>query len=88
MYAHLTLFGHVRSVALSLQSEAMAQEETGMTNDEWMETQGDLLGVVASGRYPSLGYVAREGFDYDLDALFEFGLQRLLDGLAAHARPG
>jgi DNA-binding transcriptional regulator YhcF (GntR family) len=85
MYAHLTLFGHVRSVALSLQSETLAEEETGLTNDEWVETQGDMLGAAAH-RYPSLGYVAREGFDYDLDALLEFGLQRLLDGLTVKAR--
>jgi AcrR family transcriptional regulator len=85
MYAHLTLFGHVRAVALSLQSEVRAQEDTGMTNDEWMDTQHELLAYVASGRYPSLAYVAEQGFDYDIDALFEYGLKRLLDGIATDA---
>jgi hypothetical protein len=35
-----------------------------------------------------LGYVAEQGFDFDLDRVFEFGLQRLLDGLAARHEPG
>jgi AcrR family transcriptional regulator len=85
MYAHLTLFGHVRAVALSLQSEVRAQEDTGMTNDEWVDTQHELLAFVVSGRYPSLAYVAEQGFDFDIDALFEYGLKRLLDGIATDA---
>jgi AcrR family transcriptional regulator len=85
MYAHLTLFGHVRAVALSFQSEVRAQEDTGMTNDEWIDTQYELLAFVTSGHYPSLSYVAEQGFDFDIDALFEYGLKRLLDGIATDA---
>jgi DNA-binding transcriptional regulator YhcF (GntR family) len=87
MYTHLALFGHVRGTALSLQSEVQAQQDSGMTNDEWIETQEpDLEGVLVSGRFPALEYVVRQQFDYDLDAVFEYGLQRLLDGVAVKLR--
>ncbi|MGC9665533.1 TetR/AcrR family transcriptional regulator C-terminal domain-containing protein [Planosporangium sp. 12N6] len=83
MNVHLTLFGHVRGVALGLQSEAQAEQDTGMTADEWIETQGPgLRELLASGRFPALGYLVRQQFDYDIDAVFEYGLQRLLDGVA------
>jgi hypothetical protein len=87
MHTHLILFGHVRGMALSLQSEAQAQQDTGMTNDEWIETQeSDLNDVLVSGRFPNLEYVIQQQFDYDLDAVFEYGLQRLLDGIEVKLR--
>jgi hypothetical protein len=85
MYAHLSLFGHVRTAALSLLSERRAEEDTGLTADEWVDTQPEMLDVVSSGRFPALAYVAEQGFDYDIDALFEYGLARLLDGIATDA---
>lgn len=85
MFAHLTLFGHVRSVALSLLAERRAEADTGLTTDEWVDTQDELLDVVSSGRFPALAHVAAEGFEYDIDALFEYGLARLLDGIATDA---
>lgn len=94
MHIHLTLVGHVRGTALNLQSEAQAQQDTGMTADEWIETQEpELAALLASGHYPTLEYVVRHEFDYDLDALFDFGLHRLLDGFdillrRRGARPG
>ncbi|MEH1130546.1 TetR/AcrR family transcriptional regulator [Micromonospora sp. CPCC 206061] len=85
MHVHLTLFGHVRGTALNIQSEVRAQQDTGMTSDEWIGTQRRAIAaVVASGRYPGFAEVSRHPFDYDLDAVFEYGLQRLLDGVAAH----
>jgi DNA-binding transcriptional regulator YhcF (GntR family) len=85
MYAHLTLIGHIRTTALNLLSERRAEEDTGLTADEWVDTQPDLLDVVSSGRFPALAHVAEQGFDYDIDALFEYGLARLLDGIATDA---
>ncbi|HEY2762864.1 MAG TPA: TetR/AcrR family transcriptional regulator C-terminal domain-containing protein [Pseudonocardiaceae bacterium] len=37
---------------------------------------------MATGRFPALERLVGAGYDFDLDALFEFGLQRLLDGFA------
>jgi AcrR family transcriptional regulator len=87
MHTHLTLFGHVRGMALSLQSEVQAQQDTGMTNDEWMETQeSELRGAIASGRFPTFEYIIQQQFDYDMDAVFEYGLHRLLDGIEVKLR--
>lgn len=89
MHAHITLFGHVRGTALSLQSEVHAERDTGMTNEEWLEDRYPRLDVVFTpAEFPTLAHIAEAGFDYDLDRIFEFGLQRILDGLAARFEPG
>lgn len=89
MHAHITLFGHIRGTALSLSSEVDAERHTGMTNEEWLENQDTAMAeVFGSEEFPMLGHVAEVGFDFDLDRVFEFGLQRLLDGLAARFEPG
>lgn len=88
MNAHIILFGHVRGTALSLQAELHAERDTGMTNEEWLENQDrGFAEMFDIERFPMLGYVAEHGFDFDLDRVFEFGLQRLLDGLAARYEP-
>ncbi|HZE40594.1 MAG TPA: TetR/AcrR family transcriptional regulator C-terminal domain-containing protein [Stackebrandtia sp.] len=85
MFVHLSLFGHVRGMAMNLQPEAQAEQDTGLSADEWIETQEDaLLELIADGRYPTFEHVITREFDYDLDAVFEYGLARLLDGVAAH----
>jgi DNA-binding transcriptional regulator YhcF (GntR family) len=80
--AHINLFGHVRSMALVRLAEAQAEEDTGMSADDWMRLQdGRPRRWASSTGHPGLGYVAREGFDFDLDTVFEYGLQRMLDGI-------
>ena len=39
MCFYLTVVGHVRSTAMNLNSETLAQQDTGMTADEWLATQ-------------------------------------------------
>lgn len=81
MSFHLTLFGHVRSTAMNLHSESQAEQDTGLTADEWLDTQEDQLpAVLASGRYPAFEGIIEQEYDFDLDKLFEFGLRTLLDG--------
>ena len=82
---HLTLFTFVRGTAMNLELEADAEAASGLTGDEWMAGQGDALeGLVADGQHPNFTRVLRGmDFDLDLDALFEFGLQRLLAGIGA-----
>lgn len=89
---HLTLFGHVRSTAMNLHAETQAEQDTGLTADEWIETlEPELRTLLVSGRYPAFEYITTQEFDLDLDKLFEFGLRRLLDGfevlLRQRARP-
>lgn len=92
MHIHISLFGHVRASALDLESEMRARDETGMTNDEWADShdgQIDLILGAAPGSYGGLRYVIEQGFDYDLDAVFEAGLRLMLDGVeVALARKG
>ena len=85
---HLTLFTFVRGTAMNLEQEAEAAAASGQSSDEWMaQTEPDLLALVATGSFPEFEQALGSGFDFDLDALFEFGLQRLLDGVQALGAP-
>ena len=86
---HLTVFTFVRGLAMNLELEADAEAASGLTGDEWMGTQESALAaLVADGRHPFFTQVlSGMDFDMDLDALFEFGLQRLLAGIAATTPP-
>ncbi|MDX3534583.1 TetR/AcrR family transcriptional regulator C-terminal domain-containing protein [Streptomyces sp. MB09-01] len=81
--AHLMLFNYARGIAVNLETEREAEAHSGLDSEEWMDTQEPaLLAILGTGRFPALSRLATAGYDFDLDALFEFGLQRLLDGLA------
>jgi AcrR family transcriptional regulator len=82
---HVTLFTFVRGVATALEPEAEARRHTGLTEDEWMDAQVQRLRELAETTSPLLGLTLGDGFDFNLDVLFEFGLGRLLDGFAAYA---
>ncbi len=55
-----------------------------------MTQQNGFLAVLRGGEFPMMSRMITEDFELDLDALFEFGLGRLLDGLeryiARHCR--
>lgn len=83
MTAYVTLFNYVRGTAVNLEPEAEALAASGLSADEWMDTQEPAMrSIVADGRFPTFERVLSTPYDFDLDALFEFGLQRLLDGYA------
>jgi AcrR family transcriptional regulator len=86
---HLTLFTFVRGTAMNLELEADAEAASGRSGEEWMaEQEPTLHALVAEGRHPHFARVlSAMDFDLDLDALFEFGLQRLLDGVARLTAP-
>jgi AcrR family transcriptional regulator len=87
MNIYLTLFGYVRGTALNLEAETRAEQDTGMTADEWIGAQEPaLLGLFTSGRYPVFQRLVQQDYDFDLDTLFEFGLVRLLDGVEVMLR--
>lgn len=83
--AHINLFAHVRGMALVRLSEEQAEKDTGMSADDWMRRQDRGPGEQAGSAGP-LGHVIREPFDFNLDAVFEYGLQRLLDGMDRRRR--
>jgi AcrR family transcriptional regulator len=88
MHVHLLLFSFVRGLAMSLESEAEAEQDSGMTSDEWMEAQEDQLAALATSDAVRtfLWTAQNSNFDLDLDTLFEFGLTRILDGLEPYLR--
>jgi AcrR family transcriptional regulator len=81
---HLTLFSYVRGLAVSLEPETLAEQETGLTYAEFIDTRDAALAtVISSGAFPTFHAVALDAdFDLDLDEQFEFGLRHLLAGLA------
>jgi AcrR family transcriptional regulator len=80
---HLTLFNHVRGTAINIESEVEAEALSGLDADEWMNTQEPALrAVLATGRFPTFERLVAADYDFDLDDLFEFGMQRILDGIA------
>lgn len=81
--AHITLFNYVRGTAVNLELEAEAEAATGMDNEQWMDTQeAEMRRIMAGGEFPMFERLATTEYDFDLENLFEFGLQRLLDGMA------
>jgi AcrR family transcriptional regulator len=84
MYAAISVFGYVRGVAQALEVELQAEQDTGLTNDEWADRQGaQLAALIDSANLTGFQWLFAEQFDFDLnmDELFEFGLELLLDGL-------
>ncbi|MEW5534511.1 MULTISPECIES: TetR/AcrR family transcriptional regulator C-terminal domain-containing protein [Streptomyces] len=82
---HVLLYSHVQGVAVHLEMEAHAEAATGQSEDQWMDSRAaDLRELVESGRFPAFAKAVgafEDGYDLRLDALFEFGLKALLDGL-------
>jgi DNA-binding transcriptional regulator YhcF (GntR family) len=83
LHAAVTLANYVRGTAVNLEPEAQAEQDTGLSSDEWMQTQsGQMERIVASGQFPAFAEMSTTAeIEFSLDTLFEFGLQRLLDGL-------
>ena len=81
--AYITLVNYVRGTALNLELEAEAEAVTGVDNEEWTNAQASRMRVLAeTGEFPVFTRYVSQEYDFDLDKLFEFGLGRLLDGIA------
>ena len=89
----LTLvLGHVEGAARRAAEAAQVEERTGKTDDEWWSANAPLLEKVFDpGRYSTAARVgsavgAAFGAAYSPEHAFEFGLQRVLDGIEALVR--
>lgn len=82
--AAVTVANYVRGTAVNRAEEAQAEQDSGLTDTQWMDAQEERIGaVLADGRLPLLArFITADEGVWNLDMLFEFGLQRLLDGLA------
>lgn len=90
LHIAVSVNGFVGGLAMSRSMEREYTQETGLTLRQRHNTdRAELHTILGSGRYPELAALAATGIRLDLDQLFEFGLQRHLDGIAAHltARP-
>ncbi len=83
---HVLLYSYIEGLAANLEREARAQAATGLTGDEWTDTRFAAFDTrAAAARFPVFTRLTAElgeGYDLDLDTLFESGLATLLDGLA------
>lgn len=84
LYTAISVFAYVRGVALAMEAEVQAEQDTGMTADEWADHHIEPIATMISLEdLAGFRAVFQPGFefDYDLDQLFEFGLELVLDGL-------
>jgi AcrR family transcriptional regulator len=82
--AVVTLSAFVSGLAKTTIEAMQAADRTGISDEEWWEIQGEYVGpAVVAGELPMLTKVGEAGaFNSSFDN-FEFGLQRVLDGLGA-----
>ncbi|MBV6697987.1 TetR/AcrR family transcriptional regulator C-terminal domain-containing protein [Kitasatospora aureofaciens] len=85
--ASVTLAAFVCGLAVHFEREAQAEQDSGMSADEWMDLQDgedhDRL-MADPERFPMFDALNRgPEIDMSLDALFEFGVARMLDGIGA-----
>jgi AcrR family transcriptional regulator len=85
----LLVNSYVRGMAQISLDLAFAERQTGVTDEQWRSNYAPLLEKLAeSNRYPTVASVlaagARGGPGYnESERSFEFGLQRVLDGIEA-----
>ena len=83
------LLDFVRSNAAAAHAARTTRERTGMTDEEWWAANGPVLArVLDPDAYPTASRVgsaagAAQGGAYSAEHAWEFGLERVLDGLAA-----
>ncbi|MEU0480555.1 TetR/AcrR family transcriptional regulator C-terminal domain-containing protein [Streptosporangium sp. NPDC006013] len=75
VHVYVTVANYVRGTAINLEAETEAAQQTGMTDQEWL----DSAVLPRMAEFPLLSSIPPDSLD--LDTLFEFGLRRLLDGL-------
>lgn len=85
----VTLMAYVRGIATNLEMRAQAEQDTGLTDDQWVHRQvGTFQQMIAAGGFSTMAALTMEGdVDLDLESIFEFGLRRLLDGYATLVAP-
>ena len=85
LHLAITVLAYVRGIATNLEMQAQAEQDTGLTDEQWVERQETAFQrMMRDGHYPALAALTTEGdVDLDLDSVFGFGLRSLLDGYAA-----
>ena len=88
--AGLIVLMYVRGLAVSIEPQLRARQDTGLTDEEWMTRQKPSMhAAVGPERFPQLSVAMHHEVDAELDDMFAFGLERLLDGIEVLlTRPG
>jgi DNA-binding transcriptional regulator YhcF (GntR family) len=87
MHVAVTVFAFVRGIAVNIEPELRAIQDSGLSDEDWMTSQKPSMQAVAdSTRFPYLSRAMDDEIDMTLDSLFEFGLRNLLDGLDSFLR--
>ncbi|MBP2337972.1 AcrR family transcriptional regulator [Saccharothrix coeruleofusca] len=87
MSVYLLVSGYVQGMAATAVGGAEAARESGVGDRQWWAAQrGKLAGALGSGWYPWLAELADD--PVDLRAWFDFGLQRVLDGIGVFLSTG
>jgi len=73
---------YVRGAARETVELAEAARHTGVGDEQWWADRADLLDRFAAGRFPLIARLSPDALAA-ADETFEFGLERLLDGIAA-----
>lgn len=80
LHVYATLVNYVRGTAMSIETEAGAELDTGMTSQQWIAARLPIDGqIVAQFTEP--------GAVLDLESQLAYGLERLLDGLSTALTP-
>ncbi|OLF11785.1 TetR family transcriptional regulator [Actinophytocola xinjiangensis] len=75
---------YVLGSVASQQAARSAEQRTGLTEEQWQRSVGPYISeVIAAGEHPMLARRVLEADEPDPDAEFAFGLDCVLDGLAA-----
>ncbi|WP_036971353.1 GntR family transcriptional regulator [Promicromonospora kroppenstedtii] len=74
LHVYGALVNYVRGTAVNIETETGAELDTGMTSKQWTVARAAVDG-------PLIARVTEPGTELDLESLFSFGLERLLDGL-------
>jgi DNA-binding transcriptional regulator YhcF (GntR family) len=81
---YLCLLNLIRGLGSTLEPELSDRAETGVTNDEWMDTRAaELRRIAPPDRFPTMAAIMDVGYPYDVDVLVESGIERFLDGIGA-----
>ncbi|WP_406278273.1 TetR/AcrR family transcriptional regulator C-terminal domain-containing protein [Embleya sp. NBC_00896] len=80
----VTMLNYVRGTAINIGTEFEAERATGISSEQWMKAQEATMELILrSGHFPMYAAALTDpDLDLDLDSLFGFGLERLLDGVA------
>jgi AcrR family transcriptional regulator len=79
-----TVHAYVLGSVAAQQAVRLAEQRTGLTEEEWQHSHGPYIReVIAAGKHPMLARRVLEAEEPDPDVEFAFGLDCVLDGLAA-----